>query len=573
MAEIEVSGPDGSTFSFPEGTSSAVITSALQKHYGAPKAPEPSAGRYAGIAGRAATEGAIEGVGAIPALAADAAYNAYVAAHHGLVPQTAESPQYGMPVSQALSHAAESAANYMGLPMPQTTGEKIASGVGKGAVSALTGGGLFKAAAKGAETLGAQGAQNVLGALGSNLGQQAAAGGVAGGVTSGLEQAGANPLVAAAGGLVAAPFAVGGARRVVTPLPSNLTAEQQALAQTFQREVGPLSAGQQTGSSWLRTAEDQVSKLPMGDVLFANPTAKQSEQFTQAVLQRAGIDAPAATEDALNAAHSTLGKVFNDIPRKYDVQLDSGFSKNVTDVLDTYGKNLNTDQRSTIENYIKDISTRGANLPPGVIAGETYQKTRSNIGRAIRQQNGLSGDPEYRNALIGLQDALDGAFERTLTRANPNNPDLAAMADARQKYANLMVIESAVARSGQAGAHGLFTPQALAGAMKTAVGPRNYVRGFGDLTDLAKAGSEFLPRPADSGTASRIAPIAYGGAVGGNLMAGNIPGAATAAAAPFAAQALVNSPIAQMYFRNQLLANRNNVPAMLQGGLLGGQGQ
>lgn len=40
MADIEVSGPDGSTFSFPEGTNASVITSAMQKHYGGAQVPQ-----------------------------------------------------------------------------------------------------------------------------------------------------------------------------------------------------------------------------------------------------------------------------------------------------------------------------------------------------------------------------------------------------------------------------------------------------------------------------------------------------------------------------------------------------
>lgn len=36
MAEIRITGPDGSTFSFPEGTPGGVISSAMQGHYGAP---------------------------------------------------------------------------------------------------------------------------------------------------------------------------------------------------------------------------------------------------------------------------------------------------------------------------------------------------------------------------------------------------------------------------------------------------------------------------------------------------------------------------------------------------------
>ena len=36
MADINVSGPDGSKFTFPEGTSADTIKGALSKHYGAP---------------------------------------------------------------------------------------------------------------------------------------------------------------------------------------------------------------------------------------------------------------------------------------------------------------------------------------------------------------------------------------------------------------------------------------------------------------------------------------------------------------------------------------------------------
>ncbi|KTR04999.1 hypothetical protein NS365_13290 [Aureimonas ureilytica] len=40
MAEIRIQGPDGSSFSFPEGTPGDVIETAMRSHYGAPK-PEP----------------------------------------------------------------------------------------------------------------------------------------------------------------------------------------------------------------------------------------------------------------------------------------------------------------------------------------------------------------------------------------------------------------------------------------------------------------------------------------------------------------------------------------------------
>jgi hypothetical protein len=43
MAEIVISGPDGSTFSFPEGTGSDVIKRAMQKRYAAKSSFDPDA--------------------------------------------------------------------------------------------------------------------------------------------------------------------------------------------------------------------------------------------------------------------------------------------------------------------------------------------------------------------------------------------------------------------------------------------------------------------------------------------------------------------------------------------------
>lgn len=77
MAEIRIQGPDGSSFSFPEGTPSDTITAAMAAHYGGastpPAAPEPAAEPYqpaVGIAGKselrdetaAAIGGALEGI-------------------------------------------------------------------------------------------------------------------------------------------------------------------------------------------------------------------------------------------------------------------------------------------------------------------------------------------------------------------------------------------------------------------------------------------------------------------------------------------------------------------------------
>ena len=579
MADIKITGPDGSTFSFPEGTSTGVITSAMQKHYGAtatqnaPTAPEETAGRVAGLAGRAGVKGIIGGIVGLPALAGDAGYNAYVAAQRNLGSGSEDQmPQYGMPVSGALENASNAIADYANLPTPVTPTEKILSAIGEGGVSALTGAGVLRGLGKVAGSLGANGIAAASDLLGANAGQQAAAGAVGGGVSQGLTQAGVDPRLAALGGMVAAPLAVGAGRRIITPAPSNLTPEQQRLAQVFQSEVGPLSAGQATGRKWLQVAEDQTSKLPMGDLLVDNPRAGQSEAFTKAALSRAGIDAEAATPDVIDQGFKDIGQKIGDITGKYNGQVDNQFFNDLKGINDSYGINLSDGQKKQFSDYVSKLL--GNN---GTFNGEDYQKVRSQLGGLIRGQVNAENQ-QYRGALQDLQGAFDDLMQRSMNTgpylpapgaAPVANPDIAALQQARQQYANLNVISKALNRSGQSGNAGTLSPQALASAMKSSVGQRSFARGRGDMNDLSRAGSQFLATPPSSGTAERNAMMGYGGAIAGGATLGGPIGALKAAAIPFAAQIGINSPLAQAYFRNQKFASPTNFMNAAQGGLLG----
>lgn len=72
MAEIRIQGPDGSSFSFPEGTTADVITAAMQSHYKtpspdappAPKGPYGAADSFAAGALDTATFGTLDELGA-----------------------------------------------------------------------------------------------------------------------------------------------------------------------------------------------------------------------------------------------------------------------------------------------------------------------------------------------------------------------------------------------------------------------------------------------------------------------------------------------------------------------------
>lgn len=528
----------------------------------------------AGLAARSAIQGGAQAVGGIPALALDAVrapYNALLAGQNWLVDQANANLGTNLPRARyipsalgALAQGGEALADLAGTPRPQTPGEKLAVDVGSAGVGALSpnvAGTLLRGVSNlpAAVQIGQRLAQTpVLNMFSGATGEAAA---------KAVEDKGGTPgqsTVAQVAGSMAPYAAAAAGRRVITPMPTNLTPEQQRLAGILADSGVPLSAGQATGSKALQFAEDQAGKFPGGSLVFPPATATQRPAFTRAVLQHAGIDAKAATPEVLDQANRNIGNTIGGITGGYTVHFDPRYAQDIHALAGNYGKNLTTDQNNTIAAYLKDLRNQGA-----TISGETYQKTRSNIGRAIRAQNGPGGDKEYQNALSALQNALDDAAERSMVRAGAVD-DVTALRTARQQYANLMTIEDAVARSGQAGASGEINASALANSLKANVGRRQYTRGFGDMNDIARAGDALIRPLPDSSTAARSAIPALFGLAGTGWVAAGPIGAAAAAGAPAVAGAAINNPLAQRYLRNQLFPQTlPSVPLGAIPGLLG----
>lgn len=533
-------------------------------------AQEPTS--RAGLAARIAIQGGTGAVLGLPAFLQDAAagpINLMYMGQNYLTNKLNQAAGTNIPQAKlipsamtAVNQLGQNLANVAGTPQPQTPGEKAAVNIGSAAVGALGPGGygrlLSRAPGAMAQTVGSQmAATPVLDVASAATGEAA---------KQAIEQKGGGAGAATVGGLAASmlPYAAAVAgRRMITPSPSQLTPEQQKLAQTLSEAGVPLSAGQATGNKNLQFIEDQAAKLPMGDLLVKSPTAGQQEAFTKAVLNKAGIDASAATPEVLTQAHKELGGTIGDLTSKHQVQFDPQYANDIYGVIGNYGKNLSTDQKNTIASYISDLKEAGSR-----ISGDVYQKTRSNIGRAIRAQNGVNGDKEYQGALIGLQNALDDAAERSMLRAGASD-DVAALQGARQRYANLMTIEDAVARSGQAGASGQINASALSAASKSALGKRQYARGVGDLNDLSRAGDAFVRPLPDSTTARRSAMMGLGAGAAAAYEKFGPLGAAAVIGAPPVAGAAINNPLTQRYLRNQLLPGQQQLSLGAIPGLLG----
>ncbi len=208
---------------------------------------------------------------------------------------------------------------------------------------------------------------------------------------------------------------------------------------------------------------------------------------------------------------------------------------------------------------VQTYTDRIVNAPN--MTGEEYQNLRSEIGRDAR---GVSNNPNLQQSLYGLQRTLDDAAERSIGQTNPS--DLGKWQEARQQYRNLLVLQNAAGKSGEAVAQSEITPSNLKSSADSVYGKNAYARGKGDFTDLAKSGYILTP-PKSSGTAENIIaqqmhagiPALAGGFVGaaGPASIGHpefsIPGMAIGAAAPFVAgKALMSSPM-QSYLANQLI--------------------
>jgi hypothetical protein len=529
---------------------------------------------YAGLAGRVAIKGGVGAALGFPALIADAGrgvINTMYAGQNYLADKANSALGTNIPMASYLPsalHAVDQGstglADYLGAAKPQTPKQQAAVDVGSAAISALGPGGFGRLLSRAAPT----------GTTLATTGERLAATPVLDAVSGATSEAAAKSIEAKGGG--AGQQFVGGTvagigvpwaaallgRRAVTPFTSQLTNEQARLAQVLADEGVPLSAGQRTGRPNLQYTEDQISKLPLNVV--DNPRAGQPQAYTQAVLRHAGVNAEAATPEILANAHNRIGNEIGSIVAPHTISFDQQFGRDIQRTVAEYRQNLPPDRAPIFDNYLAELASPTASLP-----GTTYQKTRSNMTAIINDYNNSSGsDRQLQRALIGLRTALDDAAERSMTRAGAAD-DVAALNQARQNYANLQVIQDAVARSGQAGATGQINASALAAASKASVGRRQYTRGVGDLNDLAHAGDAFLRPLPDSTTARREAIPKLATAVAGAWTLGGPAAAGAVLAAPSAMGMAVNSRLMQAYLGNQLLPGRQQIPLGAIPGLLG----
>lgn len=352
-------------------------------------------------------------------------------------------------------------------------------------------------------------------------------------------------------GAVAGGMAPSALSRAVTPFP--ISAERRAALQTLRAEGVTPTAGQAAGSKGLQYAESEI-----GGGATARAMDRQSDEFTGAVLRRAGESATRATPEVIDRAFNRIGGEFDRLARSNNItpvayprlmQSLRAVNDEYTDLVPAAG------QAKIISKTLGDIASRIQQGQP--IPGNAYQSFRSRFDRLAR---GAKNDPQLSDALYGIRNALDDAMEDSLV-ASGRQTEIAAWQEARRQYKNLLVIERAASGGGAESGLGAISPAQLRQADK-AQNLRSHARGKSEFSKLAKAGQAVLTPMPQSGTAPRswarnIPAMMAGGAVGG-MTAGTIGATLGAAAGPFiAGRALMSRPV-QSYLRNQLMPGRTN---------------
>lgn len=347
-------------------------------------------------------------------------------------------------------------------------------------------------------------------------------------------------------------------KSVVSPM--TIDAERRAAAQVLKGEGVDVTAGQISGNKKLKALESQL-----GGQKAQNLAEKQGEQFTAAVLKRAGIQANRATPEVMDEAFSRIGQKFDDLAANTAIKSDM---KLVTDVSSVEKDYTRTVSKSNLIPYVGEVATDIKNeAAKGTIDGEWYKKMSSDLAAKARKTT----DGEFKAALLDLRAALDDAMERSMAKANPKA--MAEWRQARKEYRNILVLEDAAKSSDS----GIISPKRLRQVV-TSKDKRGYVRGKNEFSDVTRAGAFLMEALPDSGTATRTwaqnaamnAPAVLGGIAGSPLgILGGIGGLMAGAAVPKGIGAALMSDVGQRYLMNNAANGINLLDPRINAALSG----
>lgn len=279
------------------------------------------------------------------------------------------------------------------------------------------------------------------------------------------------------------------AANAIKPTVSPRVSELAAKAQ----EYGiPLRPDMLTENKFAKILGNTMEQVP----LSGSKAVERQGAYNNALIKAMGGETSTAklTPDVFSAAMEKSGSAIGDISTRTPVKLRGDFVQGIKSELENAAKYETTDVAKVISSYADELAAKGEG---GVIAGETFRKINSKIGKQIASTS--NGD--LKNALSNFQDVMHDALQKSVSAE-----DAPLLQQARQQYAIGKTLEPLVAKS----VNGDISPAALMGRVTSnGAGKTRMAKGQGgELGDLARIGQQFLKEPATSNTAERGA--AYG---------------------------------------------------------------
>jgi hypothetical protein len=299
--------------------------------------------------------------------------------------------------------------------------------------------------------------------------------------------------------------------------------------------------------------ESVMRDLPGGSM---SPRAAQQELFNEQVMRAGGVASKEITPEVLESGFKQIGSDIGGVMKGRVFDFDAQYAKEIKDIADDVAGNLGLDVKPAFKTQVKKLQSLS-----GQVSGEDVQKIRTDLLEQIRQK---AADQTLVGGLKRLRNVLDDAAEKSLPRA-----DAVRLKELRGQYKNLNRIEEAFDRGGALAASGGISPVALRQTVR-----RGATK---DLETLARGGDVFLRELPQSGTAPRqnVYNMLTGAAGGAGLIAGGLPGLATAlgstVATPYAANVAYNNPLVRKWLENQLGRRLEQVsPQLTRGATMGG---
>jgi len=326
--------------------------------------------------------------------------------------------------------------------------------------------------------------------------------------------------------------------------------EQRQMAEFLQSQGIQPTAGQTSGSNFLRRIEGTASARP-----------DQIEDVTGAAMRSIGSTANRATPATLRAANAQIVDTMDAALAGVSITPTTSMAQNADDVVRMY---LVEAPSATVVPRVRamadEIIEAATNPTAAPIDLTTLRTWRSALGRLSQ-----SNDEATRTAAHGLRRIIDDATDTALTAAGRSD-DLSRLSQAREQYRNFLAVSDASTRAGSEA--GVLSPAQLNQSIIRTQGREAYAVGRGTgLMETSRASGELLRSmpTVEAGGIRRLpymselgaggAGAAMGAALGG--MPGAVTGGLIGAALPPVGQALMRSRQVQSLLMNPQFAAGN----------------